>query len=106
MSKGPRSAMRADVGPPTICAELFVSDYPFNAMVFSRFCTHYQIRTSYKETKDQYAEARSAAGELTSQRLLRQAIRKLFVSVNNRLERNALLTIMAILETAASNQAK
>jgi uncharacterized protein YecE (DUF72 family) len=52
----------------------------------------------YGEIKDAYPEARAAAAELISRALLKQAIRKLFLYVNNRLEGNALLTIMAMIE--------
>ena len=52
----------------------------------------------YDQTKDPYPEARAAAANLISQALLKQAIRKLFLYVNNRLEGNALLTIWAVLE--------
>jgi len=52
----------------------------------------------YGEIKDPYPEARAAAAELIKRALVKQAIRKLFLYVNNRLEGNALLTIMAVLE--------
>ena len=52
----------------------------------------------YSEIKEAYPEARAAAAELISRALLKQAIRKLFLYVNNRLEGNALLSIMAMLE--------
>jgi uncharacterized protein YecE (DUF72 family) len=54
----------------------------------------------YDKIKEPYEEARTAAAELISRALLRQALRKLFLYVNNRLEGNALLTIMAMLEAA------
>ncbi len=52
----------------------------------------------YDQLKEPYPEARAAAGELISRALIKQALRKLFLYVNNRLEGNALLTIMAVLE--------
>lgn len=52
----------------------------------------------YDKIKEPYEEARTAATELISRALLKQAIRKLFLYVNNRLEGNALLTIMAMLD--------
>ncbi|MDB6022245.1 MAG: hypothetical protein JWQ04_2102 [Pedosphaera sp.] len=52
----------------------------------------------YDQIKETYPEARTAAAELIREALLKQAIRKLFLYVNNRLEGNALLTIMALLE--------
>ena len=52
----------------------------------------------YSETKEVYPEARAAAADLIREVLIKQAIRKLFLYVNNRLEGNALLTIMGILE--------
>ena len=44
--------------------------------------------------------ARTAAADLINQVMLKQLIRKLFLYVNNWLEGNALLTIMAMLEAA------
>jgi uncharacterized protein YecE (DUF72 family) len=52
----------------------------------------------YKEIKDPYPDARAAAAELITRAALRKFIRQLFLYVNNRLEGNALLTIMAILD--------
>jgi uncharacterized protein YecE (DUF72 family) len=52
----------------------------------------------YDQIKEVYLEGRTAAAELISRALLKQAIRKLFLYVNNRLEGNALLTIMAMQE--------
>ena len=52
----------------------------------------------YNRLKEPYEGARTAAAELISRALLKTALRRLFLYVNNRLEGNALLTIMAILE--------
>ena len=52
----------------------------------------------YDKLKEPYEDARSAAAELINRALLKTALRKLFLYVNNRLEGNALLTSMAILE--------
>jgi hypothetical protein len=52
----------------------------------------------YAEIKDANPDARAATVELIRRTLLKQAISKLFLYVNNRLEGNALLTIMAVLE--------
>jgi hypothetical protein len=52
----------------------------------------------YSEVKESYPDAGAAAAELILQMLIKQAIRKLFLYINNRLEGNALLTIMAMLE--------
>jgi len=52
----------------------------------------------YDKIKEPYEEARAATAELIRAALLKQAIRKLFIYVNNCLEGNALLTIMAMLE--------
>lgn len=52
----------------------------------------------YTEVKDAYPAARSAGAELIRRRMVKQAIGKLFLYVNNRLEGNALLTIMAMLD--------
>ena len=52
----------------------------------------------YGEVKEANPEARTAGAELIRQMLVKQALRKLFLYVNNRLEGNALLTIMAMLE--------
>jgi len=52
----------------------------------------------YDKIKEPYEDARAAAAELISRALLKQAIRKLFLYVNNRLEGNALMTIMVMLE--------
>lgn len=54
----------------------------------------------YDQIKEPYPEARAAAVELIRQALLKTALCKLFLYVNNRLEGNALLTIMAILDAA------
>jgi uncharacterized protein YecE (DUF72 family) len=54
----------------------------------------------YDKIKESYEEGRAAAAELISRALLKTAFRKLFLYVNNRLEGNALLTIMAMLEAA------
>ena len=58
----------------------------------------------YDTIKEPYDEAHAAAAELIRQALLNQAIRKLFLYVNNRLEGNALLTIQALLEQLDSPQ--
>ena len=58
----------------------------------------------YEKIKEPYEEAHAAAAELIRQALLNQAIRKLFLYVNNRLEGNALLTIQALLEQLDSPQ--
>jgi hypothetical protein len=47
-----------------------------------------------------YEEARTAAAELIRRALVKTALRKMFLYVNNRLEGNALLTIMAMMEAA------
>jgi hypothetical protein len=52
----------------------------------------------YDKIKEPYDEGRVAAAELINRVMLKQLIRKLFLYVNNRLEGNALLTIMAMLE--------
>jgi uncharacterized protein YecE (DUF72 family) len=52
----------------------------------------------YDKIKEPYPEARAAAADLIRRALAKQAIRKLFLYVNNRLEGNALLTIMAIMQ--------
>jgi uncharacterized protein YecE (DUF72 family) len=52
----------------------------------------------YDKIKELYPDARLAAAELIKQVLLKNALRKLFLYVNNRLEGNALLTIMGILD--------
>ena len=54
----------------------------------------------YDAIKEPYEGARLAAAELIHRVMLKQLIRKLFLYVNNRLEGNALLTIMAMLEAA------
>ncbi|HXC98405.1 MAG TPA: hypothetical protein VN048_03625 [Verrucomicrobiae bacterium] len=54
----------------------------------------------YDKVKEPYEAGRTAAAELINQVMLKQLIRKLFLYVNNRLEGNALLTIMAMLEVA------
>jgi uncharacterized protein YecE (DUF72 family) len=51
----------------------------------------------YDKIKEPYEEGRIAAAELINQVMMKQLIRQLFLYVNNRLEGNALLTIMAIL---------
>jgi uncharacterized protein YecE (DUF72 family) len=55
----------------------------------------------YDKIKQPYEEGRTAAAELINQVMLKQLIRKLFLYVNNRLEGNALLTIMAMLDHIA-----
>jgi len=55
----------------------------------------------YDKLKEPYEEGRSAAAELISRALLKTGLRMLFLYVNNRLEGNALLTIMAIVEAEA-----
>ena len=55
----------------------------------------------YDQIKEPCPEARTAAAELISRAAAKQAIRKLFLYVNNRLEGNALLTIQAMLEVTA-----
>jgi uncharacterized protein YecE (DUF72 family) len=55
----------------------------------------------YDQIKDPYPDARAAAAELIRRAAVKQAIRKLWLYVNNRLGGNALLTIRAILETLA-----
>jgi len=54
----------------------------------------------YDQIKEPYPEARTAGAELIKRALAKAALRKLFLYVNNRLEGNALLTIMAMLEAA------
>lgn len=56
-----------------------------------------KLFSPYNETREVYPEARAAAADLIRQVLIKQAIRKLFLYVNNRLEGNSLLTIMALL---------
>lgn len=60
-----------------------------------------KLFSPYNETKEIYPQARAAAADLIRQALIKQAIRKLFLYVNNRLEGNALLAIMGILESLA-----
>jgi uncharacterized protein YecE (DUF72 family) len=52
----------------------------------------------YDKLKEPYKEGRTAAAELINRVTLKQLIRKLFLYVNNRLEGNALLTIIAIID--------
>jgi uncharacterized protein YecE (DUF72 family) len=52
----------------------------------------------YDRIKDPYPEGRTAAAELIRRVLERNALRKLFLYVNNRLEGNALVTIQALIE--------
>lgn len=52
----------------------------------------------YADLKEPYQEARDAAARLIKKALSRELLRKMFIYVNNRLEGNALLTIMAILD--------
>jgi hypothetical protein len=52
----------------------------------------------YDQIKEPYPEARSAAAALIERALVKKAIKKLFLYVNNRLEGNALLTIRAMLD--------
>jgi uncharacterized protein YecE (DUF72 family) len=52
----------------------------------------------YESTKEDYPEARNAAADLIRRVFEKNALRRLFLYVNNRLEGNALLTITAILE--------
>jgi uncharacterized protein YecE (DUF72 family) len=54
----------------------------------------------YSEVKEPNPDARRAGAQLISGRELRKTLRQLFLYVNNRLEGNALLTIMAMLEEA------
>jgi uncharacterized protein YecE (DUF72 family) len=54
----------------------------------------------YDTIKEPYEEARTAAAALITRALVKTALRQLFLYVNNRLEGNALLTIMAMLEAA------
>jgi uncharacterized protein YecE (DUF72 family) len=54
----------------------------------------------YGQIKEPYPDARTAGAELIKRALIKAALRKLFLYVNNRLEGNALLTIMAMLEAA------
>jgi uncharacterized protein YecE (DUF72 family) len=54
----------------------------------------------YDGIKEPCEEARSAGAELIKRALAKTALRKLFLYVNNRLEGNALLTIMAMMEAA------
>lgn len=56
----------------------------------------------YDRVKEPYEEARTAAADLIRRALQKAALRKLFLYVNNRLEGNALLTLMAMLEGAAT----
>ena len=56
----------------------------------------------YGEIKEPNPDARTAGAELIRRREAKQAIRQLFLYVNNRLEGNALLTIMAMLEAAGA----
>jgi len=55
----------------------------------------------YDRIQEPYPEARAAGVELINWVLAKQALRKLFIYVNNRLEGNALLTIVAMLEASA-----
>jgi uncharacterized protein YecE (DUF72 family) len=57
----------------------------------------------YDKIKEPYEEGRAAAAELINQVRLKHLLRKLFLYVNNRLEGNALLTIMAMLDVAETN---
>jgi len=54
----------------------------------------------YDTIKEPYEKARTAAAELINRALAKTAVRQLFLYVNNRLEGNALLTIVAMLEAA------
>jgi hypothetical protein len=54
----------------------------------------------YSEVKEPNPDARSAGAQLIGGRELRKTLRQLYLYVNNRLEGNALLTIMAMLEAA------
>ena len=54
----------------------------------------------YSEVKEPNPDARSAGVQLIGGRELRKTLRQLYLYVNNRLEGNALLTIMAMLEAA------
>lgn len=54
----------------------------------------------YDKIMEPYEEARTAAAELIRRALVKTALRKMFLYVNNRLEGNALLTIMAMMEAA------
>jgi uncharacterized protein YecE (DUF72 family) len=57
----------------------------------------------YDQIKESNTDARSAGAQLISGRELRKTLRQLFLYVNNRLEGNALLTIMAMLEGVAES---
>ncbi|MGD1086945.1 MAG: DUF72 domain-containing protein [Verrucomicrobiota bacterium] len=56
----------------------------------------------YDQIKEPCEEARTAAADLIRRALRKTAVRKLFLYVNNRLEGNALLTLTAMLDEAAS----
>ena len=56
----------------------------------------------YDKIQDPYPDARAAAAELITRAMVRKALCKLFLYVNNRLEGNALLTIMAMLDQLAA----
>ena len=58
----------------------------------------------YSEIKEPYPGAMAAAAELISRALLKQAIRKLFLYVNNPLEGNARPTIMAMFESIGGQE--
>jgi uncharacterized protein YecE (DUF72 family) len=51
----------------------------------------------YREVKDVYEDARIAAAKLIQKALSKDGVQKLFLYVNNRLEGNALQTIIAVL---------
>jgi uncharacterized protein YecE (DUF72 family) len=55
----------------------------------------------YDKIKEPCEEARVAGADLIRRAVAKSSLRKLFLYVNNRLEGNALLTLMAMLEAAA-----
>ena len=86
------------IGTPGIFTNAEVTGARFLLKPGRKYQEAVDLFSPYEKIKEVYPEARMAAADLITRVLVRNAIRKIFLYVNNRLEGNALLTIMAMLE--------